>query len=408
MRYSGKVVEESYNRMSFYCGCLVGNVIYASNTNYNGLFRINMDTWKVEFVGNFPDERSYQKELHRKVIRIQDELYFIPNKGTCISTYNIHTSQFGKITIPGVEGLLEFADAFVIENRLWMVPKFLKQPLYYIELQNKVVQEEQAWKKHMFQQEGFADLEAVGVLDNKIVVVPWNINKMFIYDLNSGQMKEKVLPREFHLRNLTCDGEYIWFTLRDDNRIVRYHWESGDIKIYAVEDESRKIIGNDELQFLAVFICGDRRFVVPSRADVFMEIDIEGGIIFAAKDLNSPISRYDKGILYLQSIRQGQRCFWLPKSAKELLELDVNNNQASWHKLEISDCGLEKYLRDFVITRGLADRFKMSGIEKEGTFSLTDYIYMLNTCDSEEYYNIQDENDNQSCGKLVIEACLPK
>lgn len=75
-----------------------GEYIWSTAVDFNGLFRINIQTYKIEFIGQFPNENTEGYRLFCDIAEVNGKLYFCPYNAKNIAIYDKVSSVF--ITIP--------------------------------------------------------------------------------------------------------------------------------------------------------------------------------------------------------------------------------------------------------------------------------------------------------------------
>ena len=104
-------------------GVFLNNHIYFSNVPSNGLFRINVNTKKMEIIGFFQDERIEAGFLHKRCFAYGDKIFFLPAYSRSIDIYDASTGEFLKITFENeVEGEAVL-DAVKVESDIYIFPR---------------------------------------------------------------------------------------------------------------------------------------------------------------------------------------------------------------------------------------------------------------------------------------------
>ncbi|MCH5249285.1 MAG: hypothetical protein J1E98_05115 [Lachnospiraceae bacterium] len=94
--------------------------IWVSAMGFNGLFRYDINDNKTEFIGSFPNEERFEKSLHGKAIRVQDEIYFLPDRSKYVHVYNLGTGVFSSYDVK-MEGRMRCGNGFYYEGKLYFI-----------------------------------------------------------------------------------------------------------------------------------------------------------------------------------------------------------------------------------------------------------------------------------------------
>lgn len=113
----------------FYEGYIVNNELWFSNLNYNALLKMNINTGKIQFIDKFPKFPEETRNLHIRIIKYNEFLYFIPFKSNLIHIWNLNNQNWEKtIDIPYSDNVT-IEDAVLLNNEIWIFPEILKNPI---------------------------------------------------------------------------------------------------------------------------------------------------------------------------------------------------------------------------------------------------------------------------------------
>lgn len=88
-----------FERLKFMCGAKVGEFIYASCMQFNGLAKINSITGDCKILGKFPNEPLCGEYLHKMAFVVDSNIYFIPHLAKNICRYDVQNGKFNNIEI---------------------------------------------------------------------------------------------------------------------------------------------------------------------------------------------------------------------------------------------------------------------------------------------------------------------
>ena len=96
-------ISDRIMTMRYFDAITVGDYRYFSEASLNGFFRQNIIDNEIEFIGYFLGEDIEQELLHREIIYIGEELFFIPFNGRKVGVYNLAQKSFDTIEIKNDE-----------------------------------------------------------------------------------------------------------------------------------------------------------------------------------------------------------------------------------------------------------------------------------------------------------------
>lgn len=114
--------------------CYVRGKLFASASNMNGLFSIDIKTHKVNYITSFPQDPLLSVDLHSKVISIGDTLFFIPLNGTGISIVQLSDYSFTFIASE-----VKYVNAIVHKDSIYLIPYQLSDGLWRYLIEEKIV-----------------------------------------------------------------------------------------------------------------------------------------------------------------------------------------------------------------------------------------------------------------------------
>ncbi len=76
-----------------------GHYVWFTARNFNGLFKMDANTYKVEFVGQFPDEDAEGYRLYMGINECNGKIYFAPCNAKSIAIYDKEKSSFYSIPL---------------------------------------------------------------------------------------------------------------------------------------------------------------------------------------------------------------------------------------------------------------------------------------------------------------------
>ncbi len=189
-------------KLNFLAGVQVGEEIFFSAWNINGLFRYNPQTEQCRFLKSFPWEESWG--LHSEAILYQNSIWFIPRASERIAIVDLESLDITYLELPEcgyrtgggnipprrMMGCHKEGEKF-----LWLIP-YSYRLFIKIDMDKRQIIEMQEWSA-----EGPALAMGVRVQD-KLWVNIYASNEIRVIDVETGEQKVKKIEGE----NLTYIG----------------------------------------------------------------------------------------------------------------------------------------------------------------------------------------------------------
>lgn len=111
--------------------CVIGDAIWMSARDFNGLFKGSLKDGTIEFIGCFPGEHPLQRRLHYgEAVYNEEKIYFIPLNGSYVHVFNLRTAAFEKYEIEKKQGI-GYAKAILFNDALYMISARTTELLQY-------------------------------------------------------------------------------------------------------------------------------------------------------------------------------------------------------------------------------------------------------------------------------------
>lgn len=175
----------------------LGDDIWFSATNYNGLYRYNLKDTIIERVATFPNEEMWQMGLHNTACLYHDSIVFVPHWAKRISIYNTKNGLFSQIEIPdlGVRvcNAPNFLCGVVYHGMLYMVG-YKYSGIVKVDLRTgefRTIYEVNEWT-NIFVEEYFGE---VAVEDNYMYIPCQFQNSVLILDMKHDRAEKRSIGR---------------------------------------------------------------------------------------------------------------------------------------------------------------------------------------------------------------------
>lgn len=220
-------------KMAFETIAIQNNIGYASDYNRNGLFKVELDTGKCEYIKMFDGEPVNRYRMHCSAVWRKDKIYYIPGSGNGIDIYSVQNNTIEMIAVPFPEykkysfynPQYKFIGAVTQEDVLWLIPSTYPGIIRF-DTKSKDMKIIDDWledDEYMFRG-GYT------VENNQIIMANGKSNAVLIFDM------EKEKGNIIHIGTMNngvmsiCNTkEGIWFAPRLQGAIVLWKKETNEI-----------------------------------------------------------------------------------------------------------------------------------------------------------------------------------
>lgn len=252
-------------------------IAYASDYICNGLYRLDTKTDEATFVALFPNEKINAWGLHSFALRVDNKIYFIPANGNNISVFNIDNESIESIRLPLIEQTnklyqrrYKFIYALVFDSYIWMIPS-LYSGFIRLSLLNNEITVINDW----IPDNGFFFRKTYVTLGEKLYIASRDNSNILIFDLSDEKGKIMTLGEgEGYISSMYENGD-IFLLNTNGNAVKRWNVDNNTITEYVIKVDG--FSGND-LFFSKIYKFGDKFYLVPNRANMMLEMDMNGNI----------------------------------------------------------------------------------------------------------------------------------
>lgn len=205
-----------------------GSQIWISAMGYNGLFMYDIEKEETKFIGSFPMEEHNKWRLHGKAIKVNQEIYFIPDRSRYVHVYNLKTQQISSY-FPGDCERMECKNAVYIQGKIYFISDASNIFLYSMDVDTKIIE------KHLIDITDYSGgiCSDMVAKENKLYLACRQLNKVIEYTLNSNSYRLLTVVSDGNgFGTMNYDGEFFWFS---DNKGV-LKWKKGSEKLERYED----------------------------------------------------------------------------------------------------------------------------------------------------------------------------
>lgn len=207
----------------FMAGAQYKGSLYFSVFYFNGLFKMDLSSGKIAFLGRFSTEALYSAGLHQCAVIIGDNCWFIPRCGTCITIVNLKTIEMRSLSLPedcrGISGAPKFNTIWKDGEQIWLLAAACASVI-------KIDLKTEKMVLYAIKHEGENTVLDNGVRINNDTVCFFSANQSEIIKLHTdtGNISNIKLPYpKASFRNMVYDGTYIWFPPQTYDAVVKWN-----------------------------------------------------------------------------------------------------------------------------------------------------------------------------------------
>lgn len=264
------------------------NIAWFVDGEHSILYSLDMNTGGCDFIAQIPNNKTKCFRLNPRCIKIEKEIYCIPDVGDRIWVYHLEKDEFVEIEIRNINharlGIINF---WIDKNTLYVVSRGLGQ-IIEVDIQGKKVSK-------------YYDLEdevkESTKVDDAILCVSASSGCVYEFNIVTKRRTKYVLPIQvFGLNTICFDGENFWFS---GNRKEIYVWnkEKNTLKVLNQFPESFGIYYFDN-NVEGVVDCDLQQYEIPT----FITSVFVGKHIWFIPFKTNKIIYVDKGTLKINTL----------------------------------------------------------------------------------------------------------
>lgn len=231
------------DKQSVHLGCRAyvrdGNIVWFSNFTFNGLFKVDLDTGKVDFVHKFDGIPINQVATHGFALKRNNELVFFPLYDDKIIVYNIRNDQQEAVAMPKADvsqGLLSGICAN--GNQVLLFPVLSGNAVWNFNIEKRSLERE-GWLSDFFEnslKEGLR-IRTSAYREQMVLCV---IDGHVIWEFDLDQRKKRLLKIDIGdepVNQVVFDGHDYWVLMENSQIVHQWNEERGLAVQYAPEHE---------------------------------------------------------------------------------------------------------------------------------------------------------------------------
>lgn len=391
--------------ISFFAAAEVDGVLYFSAWLMNGLFKMDLATENVTYIGRIKEEKI-EANLHRFAFYYRGCVYFIPSVGNYITRLCLSNLDIQAIPLPegGYRGLLnKFCDIIYCDGALWMAPD-VYGAILKLDLANDQIEKYGNWPcEFQHQNDEAMKFCAAVCISGNICMCPRESEFFVTFDLATKEMKrwDWKYPRMAFCRML-LHKNVLWFLPEKDYPcIVGYDLNKGEV--FRVETNEQFEDGIYALHETA-FTIKDDIVLAPYETNHWLIFNTKTHQI-NAMPLKRDFGRKEAAYPELQSFCVFSRGFFVTSGIHKFEACIETEGFVSYEtSFTVDDEEWFRFWMDVVSAGGISygEYNKRVLLFEEKEVGLDTYIRMIHCLEQKE----SEEEDRQSFGDLIYrEIC---
>ncbi len=349
---------------------------YFSHMDYNGLFSLNLETGKTEFLAFFPEEKKTQCFLHMKCLRYQNSLVFVPEQARHIHIYKPETGELQAVFLEGFQsgqtGCGGAEQILLEENKLMIFPCTLKQPIFEINIAAGLVKKNwdfTNWcRKHIN-----ADEEAlfgrIVKKGNWIWMAAHSSNQIVGMDLEKENTYQLYSLHDADLYLLFPSETGFWLCQRNHHDIIHWNEKTEELERYSAEWEEN----GQSYDFNYILETEYGVYALPAQSEKIQRLIPEEKRFYSIYELPEDCRRRDpQRFLFFGLEQKGEELWLYPNCLYQFLVLNMRTNQVKI--IPVEDRPYEYSAEPY---RSLGKEFVKEPAWEGESFDILDYIEVI-------------------------------
>lgn len=353
-----------------YSGVVYKDYLWFSNNTFNGLFRLSTKSMKMEFVGFFPCVDYANTATHKKCIRYNDKLFFLPAFSDYIHIYDISDDKFE--TIHFNRSLTNsnkdrVSDAVLVGENIYIFSWLEGEPLFIFGVHDFSLNRCREFDNEIKQIEGRDTplLTRCGVnSSNEICFGIWNTDMLAKWSIDDRKISVTHTGIK-HIFSAHVIEEDTWIVPMNERKIFKVG-KSNDALEFRLSACNTNV---NKRQFSRISRCNDFIFGVPAFSNDMFIIK-EGRVITLSGEEWNNI--YPEVPAFFSDVSVNGQLWILPFSTEKMLIYDQALNCLQQANFCLQDIDDKKTILKMNYKRIVDD----GKVYENDDFMLSDYVVM--------------------------------
>lgn len=276
---TGKKMDNKVN-IPFRAMVNVGDYAIGVSASFNGIFKLDYEECKIEYIGSVPGENVFGGLLYCEAILNGMEVILIPFRAECIAILNLKTMEFSKHQLPRTQFHQDwkFSTVCRYKNKLFLIPGKYENILSF-DMDTHEIEKVVAWKTLL--EENFVNEDmllaagVVGVYESTAYIQVMYTNILLVLDMERGVIEDKVYLPKGSYTVATVHKENVWIVPSNKGSVVRVSVD--DLSVEVLCDSPLRIENGAPYTSVRVMCKEDKLFMFPQGAYGIGIVDLKEG-----------------------------------------------------------------------------------------------------------------------------------
>lgn len=253
------------------------NIWFSSDT-FNGIFKLNMNDSKIEFISKYPNEPLFGSSLYCHSVLWQNEIVYIPFCANEIATLDTNTNVISKFKLPDqdMKSKWKFSSACVYKDDIYMIPGKFPYIIVF-DMKNHEIKKKITWKADLPEKyrEENRQLAAntIGVIGKLAYIQLIYTNILIVLNLEKGEIERTIVLPEGKYTVATVYEDDIWVLPQSEGKIIKVSLKNYEIE--TVCEMPLKVVNDAGYASSRVIGQNGKLYLFPQGADKIGIVDIK-------------------------------------------------------------------------------------------------------------------------------------
>lgn len=264
--------------LRYTCALILGDKLFFSGANINGLFQMNLDNFSVQYITSF---QGYPVEgygcLHLSIVPYENKLFFFPLNGKTIHSYELGTGLQQSVEIPmkiGEDVPDKFYGCYVIVRgrKAWLFSRELHRGIYEFDMADYSIKKSKKLSERMLKYSKITNF--VETSDMRVFTYSVDANVLIEIDVEKETVEEHILGvRDIDIISINYFLGKFWFVGGESGDI--YEWNKQDQSIKRYVAEGVEWIDSEGYPFGGCCLVEGEIYVLPGKSKHIMKLNRE-------------------------------------------------------------------------------------------------------------------------------------
>lgn len=313
--------------------------IWFLNRARGEIFNYDFSNQKLTFVAKLSSEDQRGEMLVRRIIYLENFLYFVSNNGIRICKGHINKEDFVLDDYFESDNLsITIKEAFLIDGEIYCIPSKINQSIIIFDIEKECFKESKSLAY-------WCDQYSVKTEDNDIMTIK-NYGGKFYFTLDSGtslieydiitkHVVEHFISSEIKISGFEIDGPNFWLRNKTGFALYRWNSEEGVVGSYLLKnmDEHEQ----NECNAKVISTDNGRVILLPIFSDSIVYLDEENGCLSRVKSKEKfcHLQGLDKATFSIGNIEVNNKLILYPWAEPKLICIDLEKMEAESYPMEI-------------------------------------------------------------------------